>query len=77
MGKIDPSLDPELLAKAEAAGVPVEAVIDAALRAARRKADEVSADARAAQWARENAEAIRAHHEPLAAYGVFGDDLRP
>ena len=31
----------------------------------------------AAEWAKENAEAIKAHNERISEHGVFGEDLRP
>lgn len=75
MGK-EPKIDPELLAQAQEAGVDVDYVIERALRLATQKADPAGAEARAAKWAEENAEAIKAHRERIDQYGVFGEDLR-
>jgi len=78
MGKPELNLhvDEELLAQAQAAGVRAEQIAEAALRVALSKADTAAADVRAARWAEENADAIRAHRERIEQYGVFGDDLR-
>jgi antitoxin CcdA len=76
MGKADLKIDPELLAQAQEAGVPVDSVIDDALRAALRKADTAAADARAAKWAEENAEAIADYNRRIRERGVFSDGLR-
>lgn len=76
MGKIEPKIDPELLAQAQQAGVPVDQVIEDALRAALRRLDDGAADARAAAWAVENADAIQAQKERIEQYEVFGEDLR-
>jgi antitoxin CcdA len=75
MGK-QPKIDPELLAQAEAAGVEVDTVIDEALRTALRKADTSAADARAAKWAEDNAEAIADYNRRIRERGVFSDGLR-
>ena len=53
-----PKIDPDLLAQAQAGGVDVEAVIDAALRAAVGKLDTAVADAKAAKWAKDSADAM-------------------
>ena len=76
MGKPETNLhvDEELLA--QAAGVSVEQVAESAIRQALAKADPGAADARAARWAEENAEAIKAHRERIEQYGVFGEDFR-
>lgn len=75
MGK-EPNIDPELLAQAEQAGVAVERVIDDALRAAVRKADTAAADARAAKWAEENAEAIADYNRRIRERGLIGSEFR-
>jgi antitoxin CcdA len=75
MGK-DPKIDPELLSQAEEAGVAVEQVIEDALRAALRKADTAAADARAAKWAEENAEAIADYNRRIRERGVIGAEFR-
>jgi antitoxin CcdA len=78
MGKPETNLhvDEELLAQAQAAGVSVEIEAERAIRLALAKADPKAAEARAAKWAEENAEAIKAHRERIEKYGVFGEDLR-
>ena len=75
MGK-EPKLDPELLAQAEAAGLPVETVLNEALRKALQVADKAGADARAAKWAEENAEAIRDYNRRIRERGLFSDGFR-
>jgi antitoxin CcdA len=76
MGKADLKIDPELLAQAQEAGVPVDSVIDDALRAALRKADTAAADARAAKWAEENAEAIADYNRRIRERGVVASGFR-
>ena len=78
MGKPELNLhiDEDVLAQAQAAGVPAEMIAEAAVRLAIAKADRAGAEARAAKWAEENVEAIKAHREQIEKYGVFGDDLR-
>jgi antitoxin CcdA len=76
MGKIEPKIDPDLLAQAQEAGVPVDRVIDEALRAALRKTDTAAADARAAKWAEENAEAIADYNRRIRERGMIGDEFR-
>jgi post-segregation antitoxin (ccd killing protein) len=92
MGKTELKLeiDADLLARAEAAGIPLARVLEAELRhalemaskyslveAARRiAADPEGAAARAKQWAEENAEAIESYRRRIDEFGVFGEDLR-
>lgn len=76
MGKLEPKIDPDLLAQAQAAGVEVDSVIEAALRAALRKADSAAADARAAAWAEENAEAIADYNRRIRERGLVGAEFR-
>ena len=76
MGKIEPKIDPELLAQAQEAGVAIEDVIDEALRTAVRRADTAAGDARAAKWAEENAEAIADYNRRIRERGVFSRGLR-
>ena len=56
--------------------MPVERVIEEALRAALRKADRVAADARAAKWAEENAEAIADYNRRIHERGLIGSEFR-
>lgn len=82
-------IDEALLAEARNAGVPVEAVVEAALRCAvgtnspgivaadaRQKADLAGAEARARKWAEDNAEAIKAYGERIEREGCFGEEWR-
>jgi post-segregation antitoxin (ccd killing protein) len=72
MGKVELKIvvDSELLARAEALGLPVTAILERALATA------VDASNGAADWADRNREAIRDHEARIENYGVFGDDLR-
>lgn len=78
MGKPELNLhvDEELLAQAQAAGVSVQRVTETALRVALAKADPAAADARAAKWAEENAEAIADYNRRIRERGVFSTGLR-
>ncbi len=78
MGKLELNLhvDEELLAQAQAAGVRVEQIAEAALRAALSKADPAGADARAAKWAEENAEAIEDYNRRIRERGLVGSEFR-
>lgn len=76
MGKGELKIDPDLLAQAQAAGVPTTEVAEEAIRAALRKSDTVAGDARAAKWAEENAEAIKDYNRRIAERGLFSDGLR-
>ena len=75
MGK-EPQIDSKLLAQALEAGVAVDAVIDAALRAAICELDIPGAEARAAKWTEENAEAIADYNRRIRERGLFSDGLR-
>jgi antitoxin CcdA len=74
--KADLKVDADLLAQAQAAGVRATAVAEEALRTALRKADTAGADARAAKWADENAEAIKDYNRRIAQRGLFSSGLR-
>lgn len=76
MGKAELKIDADLLAQAQAAGFKAEQVAESALRVALSKAAREAADAHAAKWAEENADAIKAHQEQIEKHGVFGEDLR-
>jgi post-segregation antitoxin (ccd killing protein) len=91
MGKAELKLgiDQQLLELAEAAGVEFEQALEDGVRralsrtewslvaSARRKAlDPEGGQARADQWAKDNAEAIKARNERIAERGVFGDSVR-
>ncbi|MFN9926260.1 MAG: type II toxin-antitoxin system CcdA family antitoxin [Phenylobacterium sp.] len=76
MGKAELNIDSTLLTQALEAGVAVDAVIDEALRAAIRKRDPEGAEARAAKWVEENAEAIAHYNRRVHGRGVFSDGLR-
>jgi len=72
----DPKIDPVLLAQARAAGVEIDEVIETALRAALLKLDTANADARAAKWADENAEAIADYNRRIRERGTPGQAFR-
>jgi antitoxin CcdA len=76
MGKAELKVDAELLAQAQAAGVRTEEVAEEALRAALLKADAASADARAAKWVEENAEAIADYNRRIRERGLIGAEFR-
>jgi antitoxin CcdA len=78
MGKpeLNMHVDEELLAQAQAAGVAIERVAENAIRLALSKADPAAADARAAKWAEENAEAIKDYNRRIRERGLFSDGLR-
>lgn len=69
-------IDPELLEQAARLGIDVTGVDERTLRLYLQKVDPAGAEGRAKRWAEENAEAIKAHNERIARYGVFGEDLR-
>ena len=78
MGKPELNLhvDEELRAQAQAVGVSAEQVAEATLRLAVAKADTAGAEARAAKWAEENAEAIKDYNRRIRERGLFSDGLR-
>ncbi len=80
MGKTELKIevDADLVRDAEAAGLDLENLTEAAIRAALQKKHQAqpTMEDRARKWAEENAEAIKAHRERIDQYGVFGDDLR-
>jgi len=94
MGKVElrVEIDAALLTEAEAAGVALDAALEAGVRRAlehrnarpldlvergrRQAADPVGAAARARAWAEENADAIRAHNDFVAAHSPFGEEWR-
>lgn len=79
MGKAEPNIhvDADLLARAEAAGISPDYIAERAIRREiLLRMTPKQQEARAKQWAEENAEAIKAHREQIEKYGVFGDDLR-
>ncbi|WP_304170971.1 type II toxin-antitoxin system CcdA family antitoxin [Phenylobacterium aquaticum] len=81
MGKTELKIDADLLAQAEAAGVLTERVVERALReallaASGPAATAAAADARAAKWAEENAEAIADYNRRIRERGVFSTGLR-
>ena len=75
MGKAELKIeiDAALLEEARAAGVDLAGVTEAAVR---RALGQSGIEDRAARWAEENAEAIKAHQERIEKFGVFGEDLR-
>jgi post-segregation antitoxin (ccd killing protein) len=64
-------IDADLLAQARERGLDLNTIVEAGVRKA---LVQLESDARA--WAEENAEALQAQRERLAAFGLFGDDLR-
>ena len=76
MGKAELKIDAELLARAKAAGVKAEQVVEEALRDAIRKLDTAGAEARAAKWAEENAEAIADYNRRIKERGLIGAEFR-
>ena len=64
-------IDTELAAQAREAGVGLRDAAEMGLRIAL-----AAAEARARQWALDNAEAISLHNERVAERGLFGEDLR-
>jgi antitoxin CcdA len=75
MGK-EPRIDPELLAQAEAVKLDVDLVLDRALRLELQKVDPAGAEARAAKWAEENAEAIADYNRRIRERGLIGGEFR-
>lgn len=63
-----PKIDPDLLALCRQAGVPVDAVIDEALRTALAKLDTSAQDARAAKWAKDSGDAMAAYSRRVEAH---------
>ena len=76
MGKAELKIDRDLLSEAQAAGVKIEEVAEAAIRGALSKADPAAADARAAKWAEENAEAIADYNRRIRERGLIGSEFR-
>jgi antitoxin CcdA len=76
MGKTELKIDRDLLVQAQAAGVKVEEVAEAAIRGALSKADPAAADARAAKWAEENAEGIADYNRRIRERGLIGAEFR-
>jgi len=78
MGKpeLNMHVDDELLAQAQAAGVAIERVAESGIRLALSKADPAAADARAARWAEENAEAIKDYNRRIRERGTIGAEFR-
>jgi len=76
MGKAELKIDADLLAEAQAAGVKADVVAEAAIRAAVSKADPAAAEARAAKWAEENAEAIADYNRRIRKRGLIGAEFR-
>ena len=75
MGKL-PNIDPELLAQAAAVNLDVDRLLERALRLELQKIDPAGAEARAAKWAEENAEAIADYNRRIRERGVFSDEFR-
>ncbi|MDZ4374432.1 MAG: type II toxin-antitoxin system CcdA family antitoxin [Phenylobacterium sp.] len=78
MGKAELRLkiDAELIEQAEAAGLNVERLVERELRLELQKRDPAGAEARAAKWAEENAEAIADYNRRIRERGVIGAEFR-
>jgi antitoxin CcdA len=78
MGKVELRLeiDAELIEQAQAAGLNVARLVERELRLELQKADPAGAEARAAKWAEENAEAITDYNRRIRARGVVGAEFR-
>jgi post-segregation antitoxin (ccd killing protein) len=76
MGKAELKIDADLLAQAEAAGVSAAQVAEDAIRAAVRRTDTTTADARAAKWTEENAEGIADYNRRIRERGTIGGEFR-
>ena len=80
MGKAELKIeiDEDLLARAEAAGLSLSELTEAAVRDALAAAasEPDTPEGRAARWAREHADTIRAHNEAVERRGVFGAEFR-
>lgn len=68
-------IDADLLAQAKTAGLSVEAVTEAGLRAALSEHSTGAAE-RARRWADENAEAIADFNRRISERGLLGDHFR-
>lgn len=79
MGKVEPNIgiESELLEQAARLGIPVAGMDERALRLHLQKVDPAGAEARAKRWAKENAEAIKAHNSRIAQRGLLSDHLKP
>lgn len=88
MGKIDLhlSVDADLLKRAKAAGVDPSEALEEALasrldqgvhdQGQAFRGNDGAAEARAARWAADNAEAIKDYNRRIADRGVFGEEWR-
>ncbi len=76
MGKAELKLEinADLLAKARASGVDLDALAESAIRAVVQPPE--AGDERARRWAEENAEAISSYNERIARRGLLGDESR-
>lgn len=76
MGKAELSIeiDADLLAQAKASSESLEALVEAGLRAALASAQ--SAQARGAEWAAQNADAIKVYNQRVTKRGLISDEFR-
>lgn len=76
MGKAELSIviDADLLARARESSESLEALVEAGLRAALASAQ--SAQARGAEWATQNADAIEGYNQRVSKRGLISDDFR-
>ena len=66
-------IDAHLLEQARAANLPIDVLVERALKTA---LGPEAGEERARRWAEDNAEAIKDHNERIKRRGCFGDDLR-
>jgi antitoxin CcdA len=81
MGKVDLKVeaDADLVAQANARGISLEAAFEDGVRRALMALeanDPALGEARAREWAEENAAAIEIHNQRITERGIFGADLR-
>jgi antitoxin CcdA len=76
MGKAELSIeiDADLLARAKESSESLEALVEAGLRTALASAQ--SAQARGAEWAAQNADAIKVYNQRVAKRGLISDEFR-
>jgi antitoxin CcdA len=74
MGKTEVTVEIEsdLLESARAAGLNIEHLVERELRLTLQRLDPAGAEARAAKWAQENAEAIADYNRRIRERGVLG-----
>jgi post-segregation antitoxin (ccd killing protein) len=77
MGKrVTLELDSESIAAAQEAGIDLSQLLVEALRRRLPKLHAAEREAAARKWYEENKEAVEAHNQFIATYGLFSDGLR-